>query len=89
MPILIHFLKGVCADPVQDIPVAEIIVHENYSPASSEHADDIALIRLQRPAPYTNYIRPICLPVDEILRNEFYDGTRVEVTGFGRTETGE
>lgn len=72
-----------------DIPIAETIVHENYLPTTNAHANDITLIRLQRAAPYSDYIRPICLPVDEILRNKIYDGTLLEVAGFGRTENGE
>lgn len=69
-----------------DIPVAETIVHENYMPKTKSPANDIALIRLQHAAPYTGYIRPICLPVDESMQNKSYDGTLLVVAGFGRTE---
>lgn len=89
IPLRNNHFKSECADPVEDIPVAETIVHENYVPTSSSQANDIALIHLQRPAPYTHYIQPICLPVATDLRNKNYDGTFLEVTGFGRTENGE
>lgn len=72
---------------MEDIPVAELIVHENYVPTSSSQENDIALIRLQNPAPYTDFIRPICLPVQE-LQNKHYDGIKMTVAGFGRTENG-
>lgn len=71
-----------------DIPVAETIVHENYAPTSSSQANDIALIRLQRATPFTDFIRPICLPVAEGWRNKSYDGSELEVVGFGRTING-
>lgn len=71
-----------------DIQIAETIVHENYVPTSSAQGDDIALIRLSQAAPYTDYIRPICLPTDESLRNKNYDELLLDVAGFGRTEYG-
>lgn len=71
---------------MQDIPIAETIAHENYNSTSKSHENDIALIRLQRPAPLTHYIRPICLPAAENLRNKTYDGISLSVAGFGRTK---
>lgn len=68
---------------MEDIPIAEIIAHENYK--RSKKAYDIALIRLDRPVPYTDFIRPICLPVGK-LQNRTYDGQPLKMTGFGRTD---
>lgn len=78
--------KNECADPVQDIPIAETIVHENYT-TSRIPENDIALIRLQRPVAYTEFIRPICLPIKE-LRNKVYDGIGLTTAGFGKTAIG-
>lgn len=77
-----------CADPVQDIPVAETIPHEGYLPASKTQENDIALLRLARSAQYTDWIKPICLPVAQNLRSFNFDGVPLTVAGWGKTETG-
>ncbi|XP_047036615.1 CLIP domain-containing serine protease B9-like [Helicoverpa zea] len=55
-------VRGVCADPIVRIDVADIIVHPGYS--NKEH--DIAILRLAEDAPYTDFIRPICLPSGDL-----------------------
>lgn len=78
--------EGECADPVQNIDVAQTIVHEQYEANADSQGNDIALIRLARAAPYTDFIRPICLPVASQLRNKNFDGAPLVVAGFGKTE---
>lgn len=80
--------KNECADPVLDVPVAEIIVHENYVQNSKLQTDDIALIRLAQSVTFTDWISPICLPFSEHLRNKSLDNAPLIVTGFGKTENG-
>lgn len=82
------YTQNECADPVVDIPIAETIVHENYVPNANSQAHDIALIRLQRAAPNTEFCRPICLPFGDGLRNKNFDGAPLTVAGFGRTLNG-
>lgn len=78
--------KGECADRVVDIPASEFIVHENYDPKA--HRDDIALIRLAREVQFTDFIKPICLPFSQKVRNFNFDNSPMVVAGFGRTEYG-
>ncbi|KAG2463268.1 PROC protein, partial [Polypterus senegalus] len=67
----------------ETLHVTEIIVHPNYTEKIEDN--DIALLRLEHPVPFTKYIIPICLPpqplAENVLNNE---GTNVEVTGWGK-----
>jgi hypothetical protein len=76
-----------CSDPVVDVPVEQIITHENYNPNAKSQENDIALLRLSRPVTYTDFIQPICLP-GESARNKNFDGIKLEVAGWGKTENG-
>ena len=80
-------LKGECAPPPTDIQAAETIVHEEYITDSKAQGNDIALVRLSQSTPYTDFIRPVCLPVDTNLRNRNFDNQPMIVAGFGKTET--
>lgn len=79
-----------CADPVVDIPLAELIVHEKYQPYSKDHENDIALLRLNRSVKFTKWIKPLCLPTTSNLRDKEYDGNNLlnyYVAGWGRVSS--
>lgn len=42
-----------CSDSPVDFNIVQKIVHENYDPFSVNQANDIALLRLDRPVQYT------------------------------------
>lgn len=60
------------------LPVAEIIVHEDYG----EFLNDIALLRLERPLIFTRNIQPIAL-----ASSETPDDVDIVVSGWGRLKT--
>ncbi|KAJ2938769.1 hypothetical protein O0L34_g3390 [Tuta absoluta] len=76
-----------CASPVQDIRVEEIIAHEGYDPQDSNQHNDIALLRLAQPAQYNDFVKPICLPLSNDVKNNGFDGSTAEVAGWGKTES--
>lgn len=81
--------RNLCADPVKDIGVAEVFVHESYDPSSLSRENDIALIRLQNKVDFSEFIRPICLPLSGTLRTKSYDGETLTAAGWGFTEAGK
>ncbi|CAH1637697.1 unnamed protein product [Spodoptera littoralis] len=76
-----------CSGPVQDIPVEEIIAQENYDPQDTQQHHDIAMLRLAYNAQFNDFVKPICLPVTNELRNSYFEGFDLEVAGWGKTET--
>lgn len=77
---------GECYDVVQDIAVEKVIIHENFINSRTEVHNDIALLRLAKPAVNSDTVTPICLPLDSSFRNRPSDGSRLFVAGWGQTE---
>lgn len=77
-----------CADPVVNVPVEQLIPHEDYNPDSKQQEHDIALVRLSQTVTFTDFVRPICLPLSNDLRRTVYDNVALTVAGWGKTENG-
>jgi len=75
-----------CAPPHMDVPVERTVPHPGYIPASKNQVNDIALLRLGQQVEYTDFVRPICLPLDTNLRSATFDGITMDVAGWGKTE---
>ncbi|XP_043828740.1 LOW QUALITY PROTEIN: transmembrane protease serine 11E-like [Dromiciops gliroides] len=58
--------------------IKRIIVHENYKYPS--HDNDIAVLELSKPVPYTNAVHRVCLPD---ASHKINPGSLAYVTGFG------
>lgn len=76
-----------CAPLPLDVPVEEIIGHEEYDAQSKNQANDIALLRLAHAVQFNAFIEPICLPIEENARNKNYDGIVLIGTGWGKSVT--
>lgn len=72
--------KTYCAPPYLTVGVTDIIKHEKFRNTQSFH-HDIALLRLAEFIEYNNFVKPICLPLDQALWNFDYTGKRFEVVG--------
>lgn len=63
--------------------VKRVIPHPNYNPYTFDN--DIALMELDSPVMFSDYIRPICLPAPQ---HDFAVGNTVWITGWGATREG-
>ncbi|XP_028430206.1 ST14 transmembrane serine protease matriptase a isoform X2 [Perca flavescens] len=61
----------------------QIIPHPNYNKFTFDN--DIALMELDIPVTYSDYIKPICLPAPQ---HDFPVGSTVWITGWGATREG-
>ncbi|XP_075339020.1 vitamin K-dependent protein C [Odontesthes bonariensis] len=69
------------------LSVAKAIEHPDYNSRTVDN--DIALLRLQTPAPFSNHIVPVCLPGREMAERVLHvNGTTTVVTGWGRDNSG-
>lgn len=63
--------------------VLKAFKHPNYNSRTIDN--DIALLRLETPAPFSNYILPVCLPGREMAERVLHkNGTLTVVTGWGK-----
>ena len=82
-----HYRRRDISRAVQDFDVAKIILHPSYDSPIKE-SNDIALVKLRRPAVFTHAVRPVCLP-DRRARLPFDNpGTKCWITGWGRLSDG-
>ncbi|KAK5649792.1 hypothetical protein RI129_000821 [Pyrocoelia pectoralis] len=84
MDCIYNIAISTCSDPVVDVNIDQQIPHPYFS--SSNGNNDIGLLRLETNVNYTDSIRPICLPPPELPTPK--DGTFMDISGWGITETG-
>lgn len=53
-------------------------------PSSKQQQNDIALLRLGEPVTFTNWIKPICLPISSDIAGKNYVGEPLFVAGWGK-----
>lgn len=78
-----------CLPPVQDIEIAEIIIHSEYKTENSYPFHDIALLRLKQIVEFNDFVKPVCLPLAKHLWNKDYTGEHLVTAGWGKTQTYE
>lgn len=72
------------AHPVQ-IEVESKIIHPGYD--TKAYVNDIAVLRLAQEVPFSDYVYPICLPVEDPLRNNNFYRYYPFVAGWGSQQS--
>lgn len=75
-----------CVTSVADYLISTYYIHEDYTQENGADYDDIALLRLTEDVEFTDYIRPICLPMTAALQNLPTTDIVMTVAGWGQTE---
>jgi prostasin len=78
--------RNTCIPAPVSIKVVKTIVHHNYRSRASNKHDDIALLRLKKPAGFADVVSPICLPLDPSQWNKTYDGLSFTAAGWGKNK---
>lgn len=65
--------------------VTEIHVHPEWDVYVDKYDADIAVLELNEKVSFTNYIQPICLPVDDVAAIE---GVKGSIVGWGMGNNG-
>ncbi|XP_068154127.1 spaetzle-processing enzyme-like [Drosophila tropicalis] len=78
--------KTTCAPNHIDIEIDERIIHESYMPNSIDQLNDIGLLRLKKSVSYTDYVKPICLPIDDQFRDNAFESYAMDISGWGKTK---
>lgn len=74
-----------CAEPVQDINVVRVTVHQDYDVRLFRN--DLAILQLEQPARFTSFVLPICIPSGPLLERN-YTGQSAETAGWGIYDMG-
>uniref|UniRef100_A0A2S2NGW7 CLIP domain-containing serine protease n=1 Tax=Schizaphis graminum TaxID=13262 RepID=A0A2S2NGW7_SCHGA len=67
-----------------DVPIDSIIIHEMYNPR--ENTNDIAILKLKNSVSFTQFIRPICLPIQLDMKHINMMKLMPFVAGWGSTQ---
>src|SRR5690349_10870838 len=66
--------------------VKELVVHPDWDFNDDRYDADLAIAVLSRTISFTKFIKPICLPSNDVTSYEDLIGSRGIVAGWGRTE---
>ncbi|XP_011197759.2 serine protease grass [Bactrocera dorsalis] len=73
-----------CLPPPEDYQIEEIFEHPQYMNPRFTH--DVALLKLKREVKTEVHIRPICLPISQVVYDNSDAIQYFDIAGWGRTE---
>nr|XP_027230632.1 venom protease-like [Penaeus vannamei] len=78
----IDCVAGLCSLPHEDFLPETVIIHPHFG-TPSPRANDLALVILDREAPFRLGLSPICIPREDLQLESFYRYGGLEVPGWG------
>ncbi|CAH0728371.1 unnamed protein product, partial [Brenthis ino] len=81
-----HLQDFICNDKPVDKNISEIFMHDDFDVKSAKKGD-IALLKLDEPIPFTEFITPVCLPSTEyVTQQDYVLDSSYWTAGWGITE---
>lgn len=77
--------RAFCAPPPEERGIVNIIIHPKFNP--EKMTNDLALLRMSKKAEYTEFVSPICLPLQKGQQYLGYANTTAEITGWGENKS--
>ncbi|KAF5293938.1 hypothetical protein FQA39_LY13643 [Lamprigera yunnana] len=68
-----------------DIPVSNFLSHEKFNKTSLEN--DVAIVKLKEKVTFTDFIQPICLPINDGIDYKPEVNKNLLVSGWGKTDS--
>jgi len=87
-PVLSNF--GCNNEGVQDFDIEKLIIHKEYN-SPNVFQNDIAIIKLKNKVIKNDFVKPVCLPYEDNVREDYHfmkNGEKLEswVAGWGATD---
>lgn len=84
----IDCIDNFCAPSPKDFSIAKHIVHNKYNKASKNAFHDILLLQLGKRVEFSEFIKPICLPLETSVMVKDLAGHSLDAAGWGIWESG-
>ncbi|CAH2094429.1 unnamed protein product [Euphydryas editha] len=82
-------IENVCNNKPVDMNITNYFIYPNYS-RENRTIHDIALLKLEEPVTFTNFIQPVCLPTTEyVMKQDYLSDSYYWAVGWGLTEYGQ
>lgn len=81
--------ENICNNKPVDVNITNYFFHPEYN-VQNKTVHDIALLKLEEPVYFTDFIQPVCLPTTEyVMMQDYLQDSSYWAAGWGLTEYGQ